>query len=71
MENQKKASGKKWVVVLSIVLALALIGGDVALAYHFIFNSPEKKYEKAMSSAAELMDEEEYKDAIEYYEEAL
>ncbi len=71
MENQKKASGKKWVVVLCIVLALVLIGGGAVLAYHFIFNSPEKKYEKAMSQAAEFMDEEEYKSAIESYKEAL
>ena len=71
MENEKKTSGKKWVVVLIIVLALALIGGGAALAYHFIFNSPEKKYEKAMSSAADFMDEEEYKEAIEYFKEAL
>lgn len=71
MENQKKASGKKWVVILCVVLALVLIGGGAACVYHFIFNSPEKKYEKAMSSAAEFMDEEEYKDAIEYFREAL
>ncbi len=71
MENEKKASGKKWVVVLCIVLALVLVGGGAALAYHFIFNSPEKKYEKAMSQATEFMDEEEYKSAIEYFKEAL
>jgi len=71
MENQKKASGKKWIVVLCIVLALALIGGGAFLAYKFIFNSPEKKYEKAMSQAADFMDEEEYKDAIKYFKEAL
>ncbi len=70
-EETKKTSGKKWVVVLSIVLVLVLIGGGAACVYHFIFNSPEKKYEKAMSSAAEFMDEEEYKDAIEYFKEAL
>ena len=71
MENQKKASGKKWIVVLCIVLALALIGGGAFLAYKFIFNNPEKKYEKAMSQAADFMDEEEYKSAIDSYKEAL
>lgn len=70
-EEKKKKSGKAWVVVLCVVLALALIGGGAYLAYRFIFNSPEKKYEKAMSHAAELMDEEEYKNAIDSYKEAL
>ncbi len=71
MENQKKASGNKWIVVLCIVLALALIGGGAFLVYKFIINNPEKKYEKAMSQAADFMDEEEYKSAIDSYKEAL
>lgn len=71
MEEQKKKSGKVWIAVLCIVFAIALIGGGAVLVYKLVFNSPDKKYESAMSQAEAFLEEEEYKSAVDSYKEAL
>ncbi len=67
---EAKKKGKKLVVII-VILVVAVVAAAAGIGFFLFTGSPEYKYDKALKSAKQHFAEEEYDDALTFYNEAL